>query len=466
MECGSQGSGVPQSSAAFLIAAVNRMSPFLSRWHGLLAGCVMLSTSAHALTLSGRVTDDGLGLSGIRINYTWSSPFASGDDFVTTDANGNWSSPSWGPATSIALTPAQSAGYSWTPSSRTVSTGAGLSDIGGLNFERISYSISGTVRGGNDGVGGVVVTLSGAMNLSTTTSPNGTYSFVRLRTGTYTITPSNAVLRFLPTNLITTLAPSRTGQDFRLNPLATTLPATNIGFGLATLNGSVMGDSTIPTRVWFEYGAGTNLNFRTATNTLPASTNLTLFSTIASNLSGGLKYSYRLAAANTRGTNFGASMSFLMPFLAAGGAMSFNGTNAYVSAGTNPVLRVTTNLTIEAWINPTGPGSGSGGSGGVIAGREGEYLLARFADGTIRYALSNVPPSAAGYINTAISTPLNEWTHVAFTYAVIGISSQIRLYTNGVLAFGAIGPRSIATTSAQNDFRIGGRQAFAQFFQG
>jgi hypothetical protein len=468
MECGSPGWGTQHSSAAFLIPAVNRMSPFLSRWHGLLAGCVMLSTSAHALTLSGRVTDDGLGLSGIRINYSWVGPLGGTDTgFVTTDANGNWSSPNWGPATSITLTPAQSAGYSWSPANRPVSTGAGLSDIGGLNFERTSYSISGTVRGGNDGVGGVVVTLSGAMNISTTTSPNGTYSFVRLRTGTYTITPSHAAFRFLPTNLITTLAPSRTGQDFRLNPLAATLPATNIGFGLATLNGSVMGDGTAPTRVWFEYGAGTNLNLKTATNTLPASTNVTLFSAIASNLSGGLKYSYRLAAANTHGTNYGASMSFLMPFLSAGGAMSFNGTSAYVSAGTNPVLKVTTNLTIEAWINPTGPGSGSSGSGGVIAGREGEYMLARFADGTIRYALSNVPPSAAGYINTAITTPLNEWTHVALTYAVIGPSSQLRLYTNGVLAFGAIGPRAIATTSTQNDFRIGGRQAaFSQFFHG
>jgi hypothetical protein len=467
MECGCPGSGTQHSSAALLIAAGDRMPGLLSRWHGLVAGCVMLSTSAHALTLSGRVADDGLGLGGIRINYSWVGPLGGTDSgFVTTDANGNWSSPSWGPATSITLTPAQSTGYSWSPPSRTVSTGAGLSDIGGLNFERTSYSISGTVRGGNDGVGGVLVTLSGAMNMSTTTSPNGAYSFVRLRTGAYTITPSHAVFRFLPTNLITTLAPSRTGQDFRLNPLAATLPATNVGFGLATLNGSVMGEGTNPTRVWFEYGAGTNLNLRTPTNTLPASTNVTLFSAIASNLSGDLNYSYRFAAANTHGTNYGASMSFLMPFLAAGSAMSFNGTSSYVSAGTNPVLRVTTNLTIEAWINPTAPGSGSGGSGGVIAGREGEYLLARFADGTIRYALSNVPPSAASYINTTITTPLNEWTHVALTYAVIGPSSQLRLYTNGVLAFGAIGPRAIATTYTQNDFRIGGRQAFSQFFQG
>src|SRR5688572_23082839 len=74
MECGSPGSGTQHSSAAFLIAAVNRMPSLLSRGHLLLAGCVMLATSAHALTLSGRVTDDGLGLSGIRINYEWVGP--------------------------------------------------------------------------------------------------------------------------------------------------------------------------------------------------------------------------------------------------------------------------------------------------------------------------------------------------------------------------------------------------------
>src|SRR5688572_26594298 len=74
MEYGSPGSGVPQTSAACRIDIADRAPRLLSRWLGLLAGCAMLATSAQALTLSGRLTDDGIGLSGVRINYHWTGP--------------------------------------------------------------------------------------------------------------------------------------------------------------------------------------------------------------------------------------------------------------------------------------------------------------------------------------------------------------------------------------------------------
>src|SRR5688500_18552299 len=172
------------------------------RWHGLLLiGSLLMATSVQAaVTISGRVTDDGVGLSGIRINYSWSSPVSSGSGFVVSDGNGNWSSGGWGPATSIDVAPSQ-LGFTWSPSERSTSTGAGFSDISGLNFERISYSISGTVRGGGIGVEGVTVSLSGAITATTTTSSGGNYSFVRLPTGSHSITPSYPSFRFSPASL-------------------------------------------------------------------------------------------------------------------------------------------------------------------------------------------------------------------------------------------------------------------------
>lgn len=91
--------------------------------------------------------------------------------------------------------------------------------------------------------------------------------------------------------------------------------------------------------------------------------------------------------------SFGAALAAVSILLLAGsagraGTLNFNGSTAYVTVGARPELKLTgTNLTLEAWIKPTGRGSDAT-EGGVILGREGEYMLARFADGTIRYAVN------------------------------------------------------------------------------
>src|SRR5688500_13278525 len=101
------------------------------RRHGLLAGAMMLTASAQAVTLSGRLTDESVGLSGITINYNWTGPFGgTGSGSVVSGANGNWSSPGWGPSTAVTFTPSQG-GYSWSPGSRSINTGlSGDQEIG------------------------------------------------------------------------------------------------------------------------------------------------------------------------------------------------------------------------------------------------------------------------------------------------------------------------------------------------
>lgn len=144
-----------------------------------------------------------------------------------------------------------------------------------------------------------------------------------------------------------------------------------------------------------------------------------------------------------------------------GHAAQFSGSNSYVQVGSAPALKMTQAMTLEAWIFPTGPGSSST-SGGIIVNREGEYEVARYPDGTIRWAFANSSPGWT-FINTGAVAPLNVWTHVAVSYG----GGYVKTYINGKLAHsrsvsGIIGDR--ATT--QNDFRIGGRQGSSQFFQG
>ncbi len=145
-----------------------------------------------------------------------------------------------------------------------------------------------------------------------------------------------------------------------------------------------------------------------------------------------------------------------------GGTLHLNGSSAYVWVGPQPELKVSgSSLTLEAWIKPSGRGSDLT-EGGVILGREGEYLLARFADGTIRYAVATTSPGW-GWVNTGIQVPSNQWTHVALTYD----GSSFTFYTNGVIrAFsggsGAVGDAD----AARNDFMIGNRQIATRLFQG
>ncbi len=428
----------------------------------MLAVGLLSSPAARAANFSGTVSDGGLGLSGIRINYSWSSPVASGSGHVTSGSGGSWSSSGWGPLTTVTFVPSQ-AGYSWSPPSRKFSTDVfGGGSASGQNFGRISYTISGTVRVGGVGVGGVRVTLSGQLSEATTTSSSGAYSFTRLRTGSYTVTPSFPGYSFGPASRTVSLSPTRTGQDFDITiPLATTLAADGIGFGNATLHGSVIGDGTLPTDVWFEYGQGTNFDLSTPVETLPAGGGSVPVSAGVTHISGGINYYFRLVAANTNGTNVAASAVFRMPFPAAGTAVSFDGINDYVQVGSDPKLKMTTNLTVEAWIEPA-----ANPAGATIVNREGEYELRRNQNGTLYYALANSTPGWVS-VSTGVTVPTGDWTHVALTYDATAPTNQVNLYTNGVLAYsgqatGAIGD---AATS-QNDLRIGGRQAGGSFWAG
>lgn len=241
-------------------------------------------------------------------------------------------------------------------------------------------------------------------------------------------------------------------------PSATTLAASGMEWGTAAVNGSVQLETTGLVSYWFEYGANGNLSLATPLRALSGGPLVENVSEPLTNLAGGQVYSFRLVAANASGTNFGVTRTFYLPFDSSAYALEFTGTN-YVNMGDSTALKVSSALTVEAWIRPIGPGVGSGG---IILNKEGEYEFARYPDGTLRWAVQNTSPGWA-YANTGVVAPLGQWLHVAFVYG----GGSMRLYTNGVLANTRTATGNISDFDpSKNELWIGQRQAGGQAFQG
>lgn len=153
------------------------------------------------------------------------------------------------------------------------------------------------------------------------------------------------------------------------------------------------------------------------------------------------------------GAGFGAGL--------VGQAFSLDGVTGYVQIGDRPELVMSNALTVEAWIFPTGSGSGPA-SEGIIINKEGEYEIDRTSDGTIRVAIKD-PSSPFVWTVTPLVAPLNAWTHVALAYG----NGVVEIYGNGSLVQTYNGPSTIGDElPAQNDFRIGGRQSISECFKG
>jgi hypothetical protein len=141
-----------------------------------------------------------------------------------------------------------------------------------------------------------------------------------------------------------------------------------------------------------------------------------------------------------------------------------SGSDQYALVTATPGVEMTgteDRLTIAAWVYPTGPGNGSflsGGDGvpegGIIVNKEQDYEVARFADGSVRWAFNTADPTWA-WFNTNASAPVNTWTHVVVTFD----AGVVRTYVNGVLAHTYNGTGTDISSSGTT-FRIGGRQQF------
>ena len=129
----------------------------------------------------------------------------------------------------------------------------------------------------------------------------------------------------------------------------------------------------------------------------------------------------------------------------------FDGVDDYVRIGDYAGLNVTNAVTMEAWIRPSGAGTGTQ----IIVNKEGEYEVAITADtGEIMWAFANTDPGW-GWHNTGYFAQAGEWTHIAVTYN----NGVVNTYADGVVVDTYNGSGTIIDVyPAFNELQIGGRE--------
>jgi hypothetical protein len=130
-----------------------------------------------------------------------------------------------------------------------------------------------------------------------------------------------------------------------------------------------------------------------------------------------------------------------------GQAFSFDGVNGTVFVPDSPSLRITNQITIEAWINPTLTNGGDQSILGKVGGAAGDNGYQFGLSQNALKALFNSP--GQGWPSAVISMPVavapHTWSHVAFTYD----QSAMKLYFNGLpVATNVIGPAVINPSSS------------------
>jgi hypothetical protein len=141
-----------------------------------------------------------------------------------------------------------------------------------------------------------------------------------------------------------------------------------------------------------------------------------------------------------------------------GQALRFDSSGDWVTIADHASLDLTTGMTLEAWVNPTG---------------FGEWRTVVFKE-NVPYFVYGLygNPSGVGHTEVVVggnltpvaggaALPLNTWTHLAATYD----GSTLRLYRNGALV--ATLNRSGAIGTSSGPLRIGGNSVWpAEYFNG
>jgi glucose/arabinose dehydrogenase/chitodextrinase len=138
-----------------------------------------------------------------------------------------------------------------------------------------------------------------------------------------------------------------------------------------------------------------------------------------------------------------------------GSGLVFNGTSSKVTINDSPSLRLTTAMTLEAWVNPS---LVNAAWRDVIYKADDNYYLE--ATSTSGGAPGAGGTFASSPLYGSASLPVNAWSHLAVTYD----GSAIRLYVNGgqVASRGQIG----AIQTSANPLQIGGDNIYGQYFRG
>ena len=315
--------------------------------------------------------------------------------------------------------------------------------------------------------------IAGAYTVSLTVTGSG-WSIKKTYANLITVVPA-VVFTASPTSgnapLVTEFVPTVTGG---------TITSWQWSFGDGNTSGGT--GSSVPSAIWSYSNAGSYTVSLTVTgpggsitqtnpNFITVSASSSGSGTTSSSTINGLVAAYSFD--NNGGTPldysgngyYGSALNAVtVPQGRFGSAMSFNGTNAWVSVGSKALLALSTGMTLEAWVYPTAAMSGLD----TVVMKE--QLATATTPGTATYLLAannsaNQPMSAVwngseATVNGNTQIPPNQWTHLASTYD----GQYQSLYVNGVLVETLPQTGPIATSTGS--LRIGGNSIWGGYFQG
>jgi uncharacterized protein YjdB len=144
-----------------------------------------------------------------------------------------------------------------------------------------------------------------------------------------------------------------------------------------------------------------------------------------------------------------------------GSALSFNGTNSWVTVNDSPSLDLTTGVTVEAWVSPRAP---LGWQAAVIKEQAIDLVYGLYvntsqdqAAGTMNIGGNDI---AVNYAAEDSQVPMNTWTHLATTFD----GSTLRLYEDAVQVNSVVASGKMPI--AAGPLRIGGDAVWGEYFNG
>lgn len=132
----------------------------------------------------------------------------------------------------------------------------------------------------------------------------------------------------------------------------------------------------------------------------------------------------------------------------------FDGSNDYLQRADHASLDITHRLTLTAWIHPNA--YASNGNLKTILSKDTNYEVHLNSSGQVNWWWQS--GGVTRQITTAVSVPLNQWSHVAVTYE----SGVQRIYIDGVARASAAFTGSLTTNNLP--LQIGQDQAYAGRF--